>query len=238
MRVSRTSLVFSSVVACGTLALAVGSLATANPPTPLPPPTAIPAAPAMPAPVMPLTTASVLYAEGEAKDPHTWVYLVNGADPFGWAGMSKLADHIRVAGYPRTRYGEVYDIVAFEIEIRKTHRQDPAARFVLIGFSAGTIAVRMTANRLVRDGIPVAMLGYVGGDYLGDNAYTRPPGVGRVVNVTGNGFLLTGRNLFWNGTTISGAANVRLSASHFWLPTHPQTLAMLLAGLTEVTAGR
>ena len=87
------------------------------------------------------------------------------------------------------------------------------------------------------DRIPVAMLGYVGGDYLGDTAYTRPAGVGRVVNVTGNGFLLTGRNLFWNGTAITGAANVRLPASHFWLPTHPKTVAMLLAGLSEVSAG-
>jgi hypothetical protein len=201
------------------------------PPVVLPPPTVL-------TPVLPHTPAAVVYCEGEAKDPQTRVYLVNGADPCGWAAMSKLADWIRMAGYPRTKYGEVYEIVPFEWEIRKTHRQDPTARFVLIGFSAGTLAVRMAANRLVRDGIPVAMLGYVGGDYLGDTAYTRPAGVGRVVNVTGNGFLLTGRNLFWNGTTITGAANVRLPASHFWLPTHPQTFAMLHAGLTEVSAGQ
>jgi hypothetical protein len=187
--------------------------------------------------LVPNTIGSVLYCEGEAKDPHTRVYLVNGADPCGWAAMSKLADWIRWSGYPRTKYGEVYDMIPFEMEIRKLHREDPNARFVLIGFSAGTLAVRMSANRLVRDGIPVAMLGYIGGDYLGDTGYTRPMGVGRVVNVTGNGFLLTGRNLFWNGTTITGAANARLPASHFWLPTHPRTLAMMLAGLCEVTAG-
>ena len=35
--------------------------------------------------------------------------------------------------------------------------------------------------------------------------------VGRVVNVTGNGYLLTGRNLFWNGTELTGAANGRLA---------------------------
>jgi hypothetical protein len=221
------------------LSLGVGPLSASEPlPVPLPAPTPAPPTDG-PAPLpVPRTIGAVTFAEGANQDPHTRVYLVNGADPFGWAGMGKLAERIRLSGYPRTRYGEVYDIYAFEREVREVHRQDPAARFVLIGFSAGTLAVRMSANRLVRAGIPVAMVGYLGGDYLGDTPYTRPAGVGRVVNVTGNGFLLTGRNLFWNGTALAGATNVRLAADHFGLPTHAETLGLLLTGLAEVSAGR
>jgi hypothetical protein len=223
MRVPRTLAVFWPVAVCGVLA-ASGPLAASDPPATL-----------APRPFIPPAAAPSLVAE--ASDPNTRVYLLNGADPFGWAGLSYLADRIRTAGYPYTRYGEAYDIWGFEHEIRVVHREDPNARFVLIGFSYGTLVVREAARRLLRDGIQVAMLGYVGGDYLGDTAYSRPAGVGRVVNVTGNGFLLTGRNLFWNGTDLSGAANLRLRANHFWLPTHPQTYRMLLAGLTEVSAG-
>lgn len=171
-----------------------------------------------------------------AQDPRTRVYLVNGADPFRWAGMDLLAERVRRSGYPHTRYGEVYDIGGFEREIREVHTADPSAQFVLIGFSAGTLAVRAAANRLVRDGVPVAMVGYVGGDYLTDTEYTRPAAVGRIVNVTGNGYLLTGRNLIWNGVDVTGASNVRLvGVAHFDLPTHPRTLAALLAGLTDVS---
>ena len=56
------------------------------------------------------------------------------------------------------------------------------------------------------------------------------------MNVTGNGYLLTGRNLIWNGTDLTGATNARLEGvNHFGLPTHPRTLAMMLAGLGEVS---
>lgn len=175
----------------------------------------------------------------EAQDSRTHVYLVNGADPFGWAGMERLSDRVRRAGYPHTRYGEVYDVGGFEREIREVYGKDPTARFVLIGYSAGTLSVRGTANRLLRDGVPVAMLGYIGGDYLTDSESSRPAQVGRIVNVMGDGYPLTGRNLFWNGTPLTGASNARLDGvSHFGLPTHPRTIAMLLAGLSEVSLDR
>lgn len=90
----------------------------------------------------------------------------------------------------------------------------------------------MTANRLIRDGVPVAVVGYVGGDYLSDSPATRVAGAGRVVNVTGDGHLLTGRNLFFNGTDISGARNLRLAGTdHFSLLRHPDTVAALEAEL-------
>ena len=182
--------------------------------------------------------AQICCLSATTQDPHTRVYLVNGLDPFGWAAIDKLAERIRRSGYPNTRYGEAYDIIAFEEEIRKVHAEDPSARFALIGFDIGTLAVRITANRLLRDGIPVAMLGYIGGDYLTDEPYSRPPGVERVVNVTGNGFLLTGQNLFWSGTDLTGASNARLQKTwHFDLPTNPRTLAMIVDGLAGPLVG-
>lgn len=165
-------------------------------------------------------------------DPPTYVYVIDGADPGEVAGTRRLADRLRAAGYPHTRYGGWFRAAQFERDIRAARAADPAARFALIGFSAGTFAARDAAARLIRDGVPVALVGYVGGDYLSDSPASRVAGAGRVVNVTGDGHPLTGGNLLFNGTDIGGARNVRLAGvGHFDLPTHPDTAAVLLAEL-------
>ena len=123
--------------------------------------------------------------------------------------------------------------MVWEATARKVGNVHPSARFAVVGFSAGTYTARSLANRLVRTGVPVAVVGYIGGDYLTDSPDNRVPGAGRVVNVTGSGYLLTGRNLLFNGTELSGATNVRLSGTwHYGLPTHPATFAALYAALT------
>jgi len=165
------------------------------------------------------------------------IFLINGADPMRIAGMDKLLQRFQQSGYPNSRLNWWYEVGRVEREIRALHRADPTARFVLIGYSAGAYAAKGAATRLVRDGISVAMLGYIGGDYLRDTASTRVPGVGRIVNVTGDGYFLTGKNLFFNGTDIRGARNMRLAGTrHLALPNHPQTFAMLYEGVTEAAA--
>jgi hypothetical protein len=163
----------------------------------------------------------------------TRVYILDGVNPLGMARVNRLADQLRGAGFRNTSVGGWYSSAAFEREIRATHAADPSARFAVIGYSAGTYSARNLASRLVRTGVPVAVLGYVGGDYLRDTPDTRVPGVGRVVNVTGDGYLLTGRNLMYNGTDVSGATNVHLNGtSHYSLPTNPRTFSALYSALS------
>ena len=131
---------------------------------------------------------------------HTYVYILDGVNPLGLAGVKRLADRLQRAGFVRTRAGGWYSGDGFEREIRATHAADPSARFAVIGYSAGSYTARALANRLVQSGVPVAVIGYIGGDYLRDTSETRVPGAGRVVNITGDGYLLTGRNLMFNGT--------------------------------------
>jgi hypothetical protein len=162
------------------------------------------------------------------------VYILDGMNPLGRGGVNELAAYLRQAGFPRTRVGGWYSGAAFEREIRATFAFDPTARFAVIGYSAGSYAARSLANRLVRDGVPVAVVGYIGGDYLRDTPRTRVPGAARVVNVTGDGLPLTGRNLLFNGTEVTGAANLRLAGTgHFGLATDPRTFAALSAALAE-----
>jgi hypothetical protein len=161
------------------------------------------------------------------------VYVLNGVDAFGWARLREMSGKLSASGYD-TRYGQWYQGRQFEREIRQMHSQQPGTPVAIIGYSLGSYRARAIANRLTRDGIPVAMVGYVGGDYL-RNSPSDTPGGARVVNVTGNGFLLSGRNLLFNGTDISGAENLRLGVKHFDLPKQQQTLDALLAGLGGAT---
>lgn len=165
----------------------------------------------------------------------TYVYLLDGVNPLGAARLQELGDHLREAGFPDTRVGGWYRVWEFEREIREVHAADPTARFALIGYSAGAYRARAAANRLLREGVPLAVVGYIGADYMFDTADAQVIGAGRVVNVTGDGYLLTGRNLLFNGTEVFGARNVRLVGTrHYFLPTDPQTFAILYE---ELTAG-
>lgn len=212
-------------------------MATASPPPsaqPLPSPTPLPEERIIPGIRTPTQEAAEL---AWTRDPDTWVYVVNGMDPFHWAQLKQLADRLRLAGFPNTKFGEYYDMPAFEEEIKRIRCTKPHARIALIGYSAGSYTVLASTHRLLREGYTIDMLGYIGGDMLENTGYCRPPQVRHVVNITGNGFLLTGYNLVWNGTTLNNAANLRLrGVKHFDLPQHPETFRWLYDGLIRISS--
>jgi len=208
-----------------------------------PVPATMPGRPAAPAPAPALAPApahvppAILGAPAAAAVPNTRIYVLNGLDPFGWGGLSQMADRLRDSGFQDTRFGAWYQVLKFDREIRQAYRQDPSSQIVIIGYSLGVYRARALASRLTRDGIPVAMVGYIGGDYL-RNSPSNMPGGTRVVNVTGDGYLLTGKNLFFNGTELSGADNVRMpGVRHFGLPKQEQTLNAMVNGIHSATGG-
>jgi hypothetical protein len=223
-------------------------LPTTMPTRPAPSATAAPilTAPAMAAPYIPHvpgkigsqaalgTPSSTYYQTLPAGNTH--VYVINGVDPLGWGGLSQMADRIRDSGYPDTKFGGWYEVLRFDRQIRQTHREDPSAQFVIIGYSWGVYRAKALANRLNRDGIPIAMVGYIGGDYLRNTPASLQMGQSRVVNVMGDGYLLTGRNWFFNGTDLAGADNIRMPGiRHFGLPKQDQTFNTLMSGLNAST---
>lgn len=182
------------------------------------------------------TAASTPYTI--ALPTSTRVYVINGVDPFGWAGLSEMTDRIRTSGYPDTKFGGWYQVLQFDREIRAAHREDPRAQFVIIGYSFGVYRAQALASRLTRDGIPVAMVGYIGGDYLRNSPASHMAGGPRVVNVMGDGYLLTGRNWFFNGTHLDGADNLRMpGVRHFGLPKQDRTVDALVNGMNAATSG-
>jgi hypothetical protein len=209
----------------------------AVPSVPSTPPAAVPA----PLPNTPAPAASIPVADADASTsfasvPGARVYVINGVSLFGPSGFSSMVDRIRGAGYPDTRSSPWYLANRVERDIRQLHRDQPGTPVAVIGYSFGVYRAKAIANRLSRDGIPVAMVGYVGGDYLQNSASSMPSGA-RVVNVTGNGFLLSGRNLLFRGTDLTGADNQRLDVRHLNLPRQTETVDALLNGLATATTG-
>ena len=75
------------------------------------------------------------------------MFLINGVDPLNWGNMVGLRDHIRQLGLAGTLHeGQLYDAIPFEYDIRRLHREEPDAHFVLIGFSLGANVVHMMAE--------------------------------------------------------------------------------------------
>ncbi len=165
----------------------------------------------------------------------TVILVVNGGDPLHLAHADAFARQFRADGYPYAEVAEWHQENAIEQAVREVHRDNPDVRIVLIGYSLGAYCVRDITNRLNRDGIPVLMVGYIGADYLVDSGDARLEGISRVVNVTGDGHFLTGKNLFFNGTDVSGARNVRLAGTrHFDLLNHPQTFGVMFEELERL----
>jgi hypothetical protein len=166
-----------------------------------------------------------------------YVFFVNGLDPLHRGKLDQTREYVERLGFARTYLGEMYDCRDFENEIRRIHREQPDARFVLVGFSFGANLVKVMAHALEADGIDIDLLAYIGGDTLQNTSEYRPAKTHRILNVTGRGcpWLLGG--LVFDGVDIDGADNLRLAeAGHYEVPTDPKTLELLACGLGEVAA--
>lgn len=161
---------------------------------------------------------------------HVHVFLIHGVDPLDLANLNGLTEYIQRLGYIKTHYGQLYHLWDFKKEIRRVHKQEPQARFVLVGFSFGANFVRDVANAVKNDGIVIDLLIYLGGNTLENNAKAQPENVVHVVNILALGCI-------WNGAEMDRADNIHYdNVWHFGSPTHPQTRNLLARELAVVAA--
>jgi hypothetical protein len=161
---------------------------------------------------------------------HVYIFQVHGLDPFDYANLQGLNQHLHELGFRKTYHGQLYHTSYFDKELHRIHQQDPDARFVLIGFSFGANMVRSIAQSARADGIPIELLVYLGGNTLKDIPHDRPENCAKIVNILAQGWI-------WNGARLEGAENVNLpDVYHFGSPTHRYTLQMLTRELAVVAA--
>jgi hypothetical protein len=165
---------------------------------------------------------------------HTHVYFVNGIDPFYVGNFNGLARQVQALRFCHCSCGQMHHTGHFRRDIRKVKQADPDARIVLVGYSAGANCVRDLAHELNRDGVPVDLLVYIGGDTVKNGPYSRPENTDRLLNLTGHGLIFGGRDLYFWGDEIDGATNYRQDARHILLPSQAPTVESLLLQLVAV----
>jgi hypothetical protein len=161
---------------------------------------------------------------------HVYIFLVNGLDPFNATNLTGVRDYLHGLGYQKVYYGQFFHRSHYETEIRRIHQCDPDARFVLLGFSLGANMVRSMTQDAKKDGIPIDLLVYCGGNTLKNVPADQPENAERILNILANGYI-------WHGDTMERAENIQVSKSwHFGSPAHPYTIQTLTHELSLVSA--
>jgi hypothetical protein len=162
-----------------------------------------------------------------------YIFAINGLTvlPHMCGSLNRLGEPIQGQGFRKPRVGSHYWRWRFQTEIRRIHRHDPQARFVLIGYSIGGGVVRSMARALEADGIPIALVLYVDAHSVVNDLHERPANVCRVVNILSTSVCLRGR-------VLAGAAeNYQVPGTwHLGVPRHDATLGLLARELARVAA--
>jgi hypothetical protein len=162
---------------------------------------------------------------------HVYIFFVNGLDPVNYGNVCGVRDYVQSLGYNKTYYGQIYHLWYFSSEIRRIHKEDPDARFVLVGFSLGVNVIDAVSHAVKGDGVSIDMMIFLSGNHpVMRMPHEKPENVERVVNILASGIMQTRGDRDY-------AENVRLAdARHFDSPTHRETLEALARELASVAA--
>lgn len=94
------------------------------------------------------------------------VFVINGNEPFGRDGLSKLSTHLNESGFAKVNVGGLVFRPYFQAKIRQAHRDDPDARFILIGYGFGAAAAEGMAAALHGEGVPIEAIVALAPQYL------------------------------------------------------------------------
>jgi len=169
----------------------------------------------------------------EYSRSRVYVFLIHGLDPFDYADLRGVRDYLHDLGFKKVYYGQLYHTPYFEKELVRIHRQEPEARFVVIGFSVGASMARDMALAAKEQGVPIDLLVYLCGTALFESDRDRPENVHRIVNIL--------PRVQWNADSFpEGIETIREEGIwHFAAPTQPRTLDALaheIAAVAEAVA--
>jgi hypothetical protein len=161
---------------------------------------------------------------------HVYIFMIHGVDPLDYANLAGVRDYLHDLGFRKIYLGQLYHTPGFDKEIHRLHREDPCARFVLVGFSFGANMIRTLAHSAKADGITIDLMVYLGGNTLHNTEKDQPDNALQIINILASGCI-------WNGCVMSRAQNIDVpDVYHFGSPSHPGTLEMLRHELAIVTA--
>jgi hypothetical protein len=158
---------------------------------------------------------------------HVHVFVMNGLDPTNCCNLTGLCDCLRSLGYLKTYYGCPGHYWCFASEIRRIHKEDADARFVLVGNGVGGNLVDSIAWGARKDCIPIDLIVYLDCNTVGAE---RPDNAARVLNVWSDGNVTRAADL-------NDAENIHLANAWPWTaPSSRITIETLADELAQVAA--
>jgi len=180
-------------------------------------------------PVVPEQLVSTGSLPKECRN-RVYIFLLQGCDPFDCANLTGVTEHIQDLGFIKTYCGAWIYVWHFEKEIRRIHKEEPTARFVVLGFDSGANAARDLAVALRPDKIPIDLLVYLGGKRPAGSSGSHPDNVVKVMHIRGKGNIL-------EGTKVPEVVDItNAEVRDPGLPANKRTLELLTHELTVVGA--
>jgi hypothetical protein len=162
-----------------------------------------------------------------AQQEHVYVFFINGFDPLQYADLLGVRDQVRQLGYLNSYYGQLYHSNYFAREMRRVFREDPQARFVMVGFSLGAMPAYELARGAQDEGLPVDLVVLIAGKGLRYLNYPSDETL-RVVDIQAVNYVFRAEFPQPADRVVEG--NTR----HFQAPTAERTRSTLLRELAVV----
>ncbi len=158
---------------------------------------------------------------------HCFLFFMHGCDPIDCINLSGMVERLQDLGYIKTYEGEFFHTGWFAKEIKRIHKEDATARFVVIGDGMGAGSIQRLAHLVQEKSINIDLLVALNGK-VAKEGITR--NVLQVVNVQG-------KNAPGDSEWGDHAVNVVIpDVAEFGLATHPQVMELVLRELLQVAS--
>jgi hypothetical protein len=154
----------------------------------------------------------------------TYAVLVNGLTPSCGSGLDGLRDKLAEQGFAKVYYGQLCHALWLAQEMRRVHKADPDARFVVVGYDLGGPVAARIVRDATDDGLNVDAL-----------VLLDPTGKQDTIGCRVQTILVS------SGAGSAAVPHTEMlivsDAGHFTLPTNPVTVELMCELMNE-SAGR
>lgn len=133
---------------------------------------------------------------------HVYIFIFQGIDPLDLPAQAALREYFINQGYLKTYLGSAVYSRWYIDEMRRVHKQDPDARFVLGGYGDGADMARLVAKVLEKDGAAVDLLVQINAGIAENDVTNQPENVAQAVTI--ESAALGSQTAKINGTTGEG----------------------------------
>ena len=153
-----------------------------------------------------------------------YAFFMNGSDLLELYGFSELREELICAGFPKIYYAQRMDREWYHRELHRLHREDPDARFILVGYGSAADQIQELACQVTREEIPLDAVVYI--DPIGAKGDLTQNVPYRAVVLKSHHWRAAPRLAAPESITVNGVG-------HISLPAHPATVQALVDLMTD-----